>query len=322
MQNITIAKLSIGLIAMLSQMAFAGEKVDQTLDADPNSIVQIEHIAGKAKIIGWDKPMVSVTGELGDDTEEFIFKRNGKSIEIKVEVIQKKSWGNWNGNKVDGDNLVIHVPQGSRVEYSTTNADVGVENIRGSSDIEVVNGDINATSLLGRITLESVNGDITASGIKGEVYVDAVNGDINIEQISGDLIEAESVNGDIKANTSAKDLSVETVNGDIDFTMAQVSSVDAQTVNGDIQLTMSLMAGAGVKANSVGGKITLNLPADVAAKFDLEAHAGGSITNNLSDDRTQEAEYGPREWLKFTTGNPDATVDVTTVHGRIVIDKQ
>ncbi|WP_371193967.1 DUF4097 domain-containing protein [Glaciecola sp. SC05] len=317
-----IFKTWVSVISMFSIMAFAGEKVDQTLDAAADSIVQIEHTAGSAEIIGWDKEMVSVSGELGDDTEEFIFKRNGKSIEIKIEVKQKKSWGAWNSSDVDGDKLVIYVPKGSRVEYNTTNADLRIDNILGSSDIEIVNGDIQASNLAGRIQLESVNGEINAKGIQGDVYAQAVNGDIKIEHVSGKLIQVGSVNGDIRVTTKAEDIAVETVNGDIEFEMAQVASVDAQTVNGDIDLSMALRSGAVVKANSVGGKITLSLPVDTAAKFDLEAHAGGSIRNTLSDDKAQEAKYGPREWLEFTTGEPNATVDVTTVHGRIVIAKK
>ncbi|MFC4701396.1 DUF4097 domain-containing protein [Glaciecola siphonariae] len=310
------------LILLLSGEALASQKVDETLEADLDSLIQIEHVSGSAKIIGWENAQVKVEGTLGDDTEEFIFERNGKSIEIRVEIKQKSSWGGWNSGSVDGDKLVIYVPKQSRVEYDTTNADVELENIEGGSDIEVVNGDIDAKGLSGRVQLESVNGDINAKAINGDVRVETVNGDIELEQVSGRTLKASSVNGGLQAVSSAEELYAETVNGDIEFTLQEISAVDAQTVNGSIELSMSLQSGAVVKAGSVGGSITLHLPKQTEAKFDIEAHAGGSIRNRLTADKPNKAEYGPRSWLSFNKGSPDATVDITTVHGTVVLTAQ
>jgi DUF4097 and DUF4098 domain-containing protein YvlB len=315
-------KAAVAIVSLSSAFVFAGEKVEQSLDAASDSLVQIEHTNGKAKIVGWDNAQVSVSGELGDDTDEFIFERNGKSVEVRVEVKSSKRWNLWNNDSIDGDDLVIYVPQGSRVEYSSTNADVEIENVQGSNDIEVVNGDINISNVSGRTNLESVNGSISAQGVRGEVSVETVNGNIELEQIEGSAIEAGSVNGDVSVTSSAEEVNAETVNGELQFALGAVSFVDAQSVNGSIDLSMSLKSGAVVKASSVGGRVELNLPADVAAKFDIESHAGGSIRNNLSKDKVQEAEYGPREWLSFTTGSPDATVDITTVNGSIVLSSR
>ena len=51
-------------------------------------------------------------------------------------------------------------------------------------------------------------------------------------------------------------------------------------------------------------------------------HAGGKITNNLSDDKMQKAKYGPSRWLKFSLHGGSAKVDVSTVSGRIKLDKK
>jgi len=61
---LTTALLSI------ATAAFAGEKVDKTIDTSSSPKVDIEHINGKADIRVWDKSQVRVTGELGDQIPE------------------------------------------------------------------------------------------------------------------------------------------------------------------------------------------------------------------------------------------------------------
>ena len=73
---LTTALLSI------ATAAFAGEKVDKTIDTSASPKVDIEHINGKADIRVWDKSQVRVTGELGDQTEEFIFERRGDVVAV------------------------------------------------------------------------------------------------------------------------------------------------------------------------------------------------------------------------------------------------
>ena len=45
---------------------FAGQSVNETLDAAKDGYVEIEHLNGSAIIRGWDKNEVQVKGELSD----------------------------------------------------------------------------------------------------------------------------------------------------------------------------------------------------------------------------------------------------------------
>lgn len=316
-------KLLLGSsLLVLSTSIFAGDKVDKTLDVDANSLIEIIHVSGQAKVIGWDKNLVRVEGELGDKTEEFRFERDGKSVLIEVEVENSHSnWG-WSDKGGKGDNLTIHVPLNSRVDYHSPNADLRIETIHGGANIEMINGDLRANDLKGRISLKTVNGDIKAEKLAGELSLDAVNGDIKAKQIEGDGITVNTVNGDIDVDSSAQEVSAETVNGDIEMSLDQVIDVKTNTVNGDISMRMNLIEGGRVRAGSVGGGVEFVFQKDIQAKFNIEAHAGGSIKNRINDTRASEAKYGPRKWLEFSTGEPSATVDVSTVHGSIVLDKQ
>jgi hypothetical protein len=64
------------------------------------------------------------------------------------------------------------------------------------------------------------------------------------------------------------------------------------------------------------------LQSQVPARFDIEGHAGGGITNKLSDDKMQKAKYGPNRWLKFSLNGGSAKVNVSTVSDRVRLGKK
>ncbi|MFT6267347.1 MAG: DUF4097 and DUF4098 domain-containing protein YvlB [Alphaproteobacteria bacterium] len=326
MKILHFTKVYLWLLAILSALflasstiVFANEVVNKTLDVSSDSLIEIKHVSGEAKVIGWDKSEVKVEGELGDKTESFRFERDGKSVIIEV-IVEKhgNSWG-WNNHGGTGDDLVIHVPHNSRIDYHSPNADMSIEDIFGGSDIDMINGDLTANNLTGRISLQTVNGDIRGTKLAGELTLDAVNGDIKVDHIKGDVIRANTVNGDVKVNSSAKEVRAETVNGDIEFTLGDVNSIKTNTVNGSIEMDMNLIDGGTVRASSVGGDIRFGFQEGVQAKFDLEAHAGGSIKNRITSEEASSAKYGLRKWLEFSTGNPAVKVEASTVNGRIEV---
>jgi DUF4097 and DUF4098 domain-containing protein YvlB len=318
----TISKLCLSALLMVSISVQAKQTVNETLDADPQGVVRVEHVSGKAKIIGWENSQVKVEGELGENTKEFIFERNGNSVDIIVEVEQESWWGNSGSKGDNNDNLTIYVPMGSRVKYESVNADVNIEQILGGVDAEVVNGDITAKNLQSAVKLESVNGDITAQDLTGTLTIESVNGDISATGAIGETIYASAVNGDISVVSSAKEVRGETVNGDIELNMKEVSYVTTETVNGSIEMTMRLAPSAVVKASSVGGSIELALPSDASARFEVETFAGGRIRNRFTDHKAKKDEYGPGSRLNISTPNPTATVEIDTVSGTITLSKQ
>ena len=314
-------KLMVGIgLCIVSGLAWAGEQVDRTLDAKSDGYVVISHVNGYAKITGWDKEQVRVVGELSDRTSKFIFERKGNEVEIKVKVKDSNGWGNWNSD--DGDDLEIFVPFNSVLDYTSTNANVEVSEIRGGTDIETVNGGIDASNLSGRINIESVNGDIVGSGLKGKISFETVNGDIRDRGSDSMDVSYESVNGDIEAKTNSPEVQVETVNGDVELNLQKVEQLAINTVNGTVEVALDLAKNADVRATSVGGTVELSFARGVSARFDLKGHAGGRIINNLTADKEQRAKYGPTRWLEFSTRGGNGRVTVSTVSGRIKLQYQ
>jgi DUF4097 and DUF4098 domain-containing protein YvlB len=309
--------LAISLIG-LSWGVIANEKVDRSLEVASDVYVKIEHVNGMAQIQSWDKNEVKVTGRLGDRTEEFIFEKDGNKVVIEVIIKSNKSWGNWGSG--DGDQLEIFVPHQSKVYYSAVNADVKVNGVKGGATIETVNGTIDAIKLAGRIRLESVSGRINADELEGDVKVETVNGKIKSTSSMGKEDSYGSVNGDIEVTSQSAEINVETVNGDMELVLGDVNQINLDTVNGSIDVQLNLLRNAELEASSVGGSISLYFQKDVSARFDVEGHAGGHITNKLSEDNIQKAKYGPSRWLEFSLNGGSAKVDISTVSGRIKLD--
>lgn len=309
-------KLVIGVVVYcLSITAWASEQVNRIADVDEDAFIKIEHVNGEATIKAWDKKQVKVVGTLGDNTKEFIFRHDSDEVLIEVKVKQNSKWSNWGDDQ--GDDLEIYVPRQSKVYYSAINADVAVEGFQGGASIDTVNGSINSRELAGRIHLESVNGDITAKELEGDVKIETVNGDINSFNSGGNGDSYDSVNGDIKVTSNSQEINVGTVNGDIDLKLGEISQLNVSTVNGDIDASLSLKKNGDIDAYSVDGAINLNFQKQVSARFDIQAHAGGSIKNLLSDDKMQKAKYGPSRWLEFAVNGGHAEVDISTVSGRV-----
>ncbi|WP_299079899.1 hypothetical protein [uncultured Paraglaciecola sp.] len=304
----------------LSLGVLATEKVDKSLAVSESPYVQIEHINGSAKVMAWDKSEVRVVGTLGERTKKFIFEQDGNEVLIKVKIKNNRGWGNWGSD--DGDDLEIFVPRQSNLYYSAVNASVRVKQVRGGATVETVNGSIKVEELAGRIRLESVNGDISANALEGDVKIETVNGEIESRSAKGSEDSYGSVNGDIHVTSESRDISVETVNGDIKLMLGNVSQLMMETVNGAINAQLELDDNGEIEASSVGGSIRLALQEDVSARFDIEGHAGGRIINNLSDDQMQKAKYGPSRWLKFALNGGSAKVEVSSVSGRVKLDKK
>jgi DUF4097 and DUF4098 domain-containing protein YvlB len=309
--------LGIGLMCF-SLSTIGAQKVDKSIAAAPDGYVEIEHLNGVAQIKGWERQEVKVVGVLGDKTDKFIFERDGNEVVIKVKVKRAYGWGN---NDDDGDDLQIFVPKNSKLSYTSVNAEVDLSGIAGGVEVNTVNGGIEGNALSGRIRLDSVNGDIRADKLSGDVKIETVNGDIHSLSSGGNEDNYESVNGDILVTSASKEVRVETVNGDMELSLNMIEHLNINTVNGSIEAKLKLAEDAEIRASSVGGSVTLVFEDEVSARFDIRAHAGGRIVNDLSTDEVQKDKYGPSRWLEFTQKDGNGKVNVSTVSGRVKLDK-
>lgn len=282
----------------LAASTVSAREVDETLDAHSNSLVKIFNTSGEVEIEAWSRNSVEVTGTLGEDVEELVFKRDGQEIVIKVKMPSGKR-----GRLDASADLSIHVPENSSVEVSTVSADVDTRGVQGEQE------------------LASVSGDIFAEVFGGDIAVESVSGDIDIE---GDAKDADaqfaSVSGDIDTERLAGIIGIETTTGDITIDSGSFGNARIETVNGDIVHRAVLRDGGRLNVDTVNGDVDIEFEGQFSAKIDIDTFNGG-INNCFGPKPTRKDRYAPGLELTFTEGDGDGRVRVETLNGDIRICK-
>lgn len=286
---------------MTMTQALAGEKVEMTKPFAPGGEIEISNMRGYVEVQGWDKSEVSVEGELDDKAERFIFEVKGKQAEIKVKM--PSHWGRYNDGNNNGSRLIIKVPNKSDIEFEGVSSDVTAREISGDIELSSVSGDVKSERLEGRVDLRSVSGSIVSKKSGGRLELESTSGDVSCVQCRGELTAAS-------------------VSGDVTVELTQSSDLELSAISGDVEARVTKFSrGASVEASSVSGSVSFSFDEKVSARFDLGTHAGGSISNKLTKDKARKAKYGPSSSLKFVKDGGDIDVEVTTVSGRIKLNK-
>jgi len=130
--------------------------------------------------------------------------------------------------------------------------------------------------------------------------VETVNGSVNISGVSGNVV-AESVNGDLDVSDLAGDVELSTVNGSIE---AEFSRLEDQQR---------------VKAETVNGRVTINLPENANVDINADTLNGGI---NASDFGLETDKGFVGSDLNGKIGNGGARLNIDTVNGSIKIRRK
>lgn len=311
-KQLMLVPLMVYSALFYSSTSIAGEKVDKTLTVKEASTVDIENLSGKVNVIGWNKASIHVEGELDDKAEKLVFEQVGSTVNIRVEVPNQRHWHS------EGSQLTIRMPADLRVNFEGVSSDVELNNLTHSVIVKTVSGDIKAKGLSHNIELSSVSGNIESKALKGKINLSVVSGDIDDEDSTGRL-QLQSVSGEIEAKTAANVIFINNISGNTELELAQVDELKLSTVSGDTEINLFLQTDGVVKASSVSGTVELDFQQNVEADFRLKANAGGDLVNKLTEQKAQEAKYGPSSKLYFQTGNANGSVRVSTVSGDVIV---
>ena len=285
---------AILLLGTALAMPAVAEEVDRKLDAASDGHVDVSNISGSIAVKGWSRDEVEVTGELGRNVEELIFKRDGDKITIKVKVPRKSSRG------IESD-LYIQVPEQSSIDVGTVSADIEVDEVFGDLKLNTVSGDIDAEAVAADVTAAAVSGDVEVNGSRkeGETRANSVSGDVTLFRVAGD-VAAESVSGDIIIDEGAFD------------------RVSMNTVNGEILFQSELRDGGELKAETVNGSVDVEFVGDIEGRFEVDTF-NGDIDNCFGPKAQRTSKYTPGWELEFVEGDGDARITISTLNGDVTI---
>jgi DUF4097 and DUF4098 domain-containing protein YvlB len=200
-----------------------GTPIDERRAASPGGHVEISNVSGSVTVQPWGRSEVEVTGTLGRGTERLHFEVDGSRTEIEV-VLPEGS-----NRRVEGTDLVVRVPERSRLEVAVVSADVTIE--RADAGIEIA----------------CVSGNVKVSGAPDEVEVAIVSGDVEA-RLEGDLEEAQ----------------LETVSGDVTLHARPAADgrIDVQSVSGDVEVHLPRGTSARFELQTFSGRLTNELSDD------------------------------------------------------------
>jgi DUF4097 and DUF4098 domain-containing protein YvlB len=267
--------LAVMALAAIAAPAVAQQTLNEKRPASKDGVVEVHNVAGSVKVTGWDRDEVEVTGTLGRGSERLEFTGSGARTEVRV-VLPRRS------HQVDGSDLEIKVPAGSRLEVDTVSADIGVDMVTGPVRLESVSGRVEVAGGPREFEAKTVSGGIEIAAANAPGRASSVSGTVVLKGVKGS-VEASSVSGAV------------TVTGDA------VSRAELQTTSGDIRFDASLAGNGRLDAKTMSGTVDLRLPAATAADFDVTTFSG-DIVNEFGPEARRASEYGPGKELSFSTG--------------------
>lgn len=290
MKKITPILMSLALVATA---AWAEKSVDETRPADSDARVSVEIVSGSIQVTGWSRNEVHVSGSIGDDVDALEVSGSGRSLVIELDV--PDGWGR-RRREIDAD-LEISVPTGVRLTVETVSANITVDGVDGTVELATVSGGIELAGRPSRAEVETVSGDILVDG----------------EQTA---VTAESVSGDVVLHGVAETVEAASVSGDIEVAARQIERATFESVSGDVEFSGELDAQARLHAEAHSGNVTLLLPGDTSATWEVETFSG-NVTNEFGPGAERTSKHGPGKWLKFTTGSGEARITVDSFSGNV-----
>ena len=281
-------RLAAGLLLLTAPLA-AQQKIDRRIAIAPDASIRITNMAGITRITGWDVDSISVTGAMPAGAA-FFFGGKGQfskmGVERKDETLAEP-----------GSTLEIKVPRGARVWVKSGTASVEVTGLRVEVECASVSGSIRVEGGLKLLIAESMEGNLSASGPIDVVRLKGGGGTITIRGARGD-IQATTVGGAIVAMDGA------------------VVRARLETVSGTISYDGSVDPRGTLESVTHSGDVTLRLPPEISAEFDLESFDGAVFFGLASKGAEKPFRGKP---MSFVTGEGGSQVTVRSFKGEIRI---
>jgi hypothetical protein len=304
--------LHLALAALLAAGPAFGDSrnIDLHQAADPRGQVEIDGVAGRVEVVGWERAEIAVSGTVGDRVDRVDLRADGDHATVHVVLRPRAIMGG------DGSvDLVVHVPKMSLVRASLVSADLETHDLQGEQRLRTVSGAIKAQLARGG-SVNSVSGDLnlSASG-SGTPNGGSTPGASGAQGSRDSTLDVETISGEVQLEGTVSELHVQTVSGDARLKLGLMSAAHLKTISGSLKFSGSLGPGGHFEAESVSGDLTIDFAATPAADFDVESHTGE--IDNCFGPAPQTPRYGPGSHLVFRDGDGSGHVRLSTLSASI-----
>lgn len=293
---------------------------------------------GSISIQGWDKEQVKVIVDVrkgyleeGDiriekrstgvdvDISPLSSARNGGDFQLKIHVPAKynidletmggdveieKVEGEFRGQTMGGSLKLADLK--GEVRLTTMGGNITLKNAALAGELKTMGGDIYFEDVSGDVKGTTMGGSITLKNTKeidsnttGEVRVSTMGGEITVDDAPQGA-DVHTMGGEIFIKRAKKYVKAKTMGGEIDIREID-GSVKASTMGGDVDVVMVGDPNLGdrrVDISSMGGEVTLTLPAGISADFDLHLIYTKDSKQNyqIQSDFDIKIEETGKEW--------------------------
>jgi len=287
----------LGFALLLTAPLSAQQKINQRIAIDPDASIRIMNLSGLIRIIGWEVDSIAVTGSLSAGSS---FYMGGRGLAAKIGVERKDDT-----LAEPGSILEIRVPRRARIWVKSVTAGIEASGLTGELECSTVSGSIRIEGSLKLLVAESMDGELKAFGPMDVVRLKGGAGTITLRGARGD-IQAFTVGGAIVATDGA------------------VVRAHLETVSGTIAYDGSVDQRGTLEVITHSGDVTLRLPPEIAAEFDLESFDGGIVTGLIGKGGKGGEDVKPIRGkpVTFMTSGGGANVKVRSFKGEIRILKR
>jgi len=165
------------------------------------------------------------------------------------------------------------------------------------------------------VVVTQTKGDLQASGTEGHLTAHLTSGDITVTDARG-ILELRTLRGDIAIEAADGQITAHSKSGDLVLRRPTAAVVlDLSTVSGDVEAEVDqFVAGSASRLATVSGDITTRLGPRAACRIGARVASGEIRTG----EGLGEVQRGSRS-LQGTRGSGDATLDLSTMSGDILI---
>ncbi len=168
-----------------------------------------------------------------EDIYEFSARSDGK-----LELLGAKRTNDWQNHRAE---MHVQLPEGCALKAKTAAGSVLIESIVADATVKADAGNVTISNVTGALTVETTGGNLQIGSADGDVVATTRGGSVRISETSGDI------------NASA-------FGGSIELKLNQHPSGKAKAHGGSIRLIAPADASFKLKANAVGGMITVREP--------------------------------------------------------------
>ena len=325
----------IATFLFASASLLAKEPIVETFDLAMGDTLDFSvRNGGSLEIKGWDRPTVELRYTLSSRNSDFFLEssRDGNTLTligdeddnrkhgVNMKIMMPyqanlklyTSGGNVSLNNLEG--VITGQTMGGNfdfeqvfgeIEFRTMGGNVSGEDSELTGWIKTMGGNMNFKRVVGAFDSETMGGNVNMNNEGTFDNLDYANTPINLKTMGGNVgvddapagVKAHTMGGNITIGKANQFVDADTKGGNI--SVDQIDGwIKAHTLGGDVTVTMTGDPATGdrdIEISSKGGDVTLYLPEDFGATFDVEIE--------ISRDRRQEADIINDFGLQKTVDN-------------------